>query len=416
MENNKCDRNETTNNKCCEGDTAKSNKVQSKVLKIKPVSKQNNIITENIVASEKTCCCTTQSSCSSEPTNKVSNDEKWTVGEISREAYNVPQISTQLTFEDILGTWKARWGINRMSYKINPGLYAVGNPDENSQVLVSANYKLTFDALRKELSGLNLWLVILDTKGINVWCAAGKGTFGTEEIVRRIEKINLNKIVSHRTLILPQLGAPGVSAHEVTKKTGFKVIYGPVRASDIKEFITSGMKATEKMRTVKFGFYDRLVLTPIELVGTLKLSMMIFGIMFLLNLFVPKPFGVFDLYSYVGALIAGCVITPALLPWIPGRAFAWKGWIVGMLWAVSIIFLNGMFKTDLLGILRTIGYILVLPSISAFYAMNFTGASTYTSLSGVLKEMKIAVPGIFISIGLGLILILSTTLLGGGGL
>ena len=85
-----------------------------------------------------------------------------------------------------------------MSYKISPGLYAVGNPDHTSPVLVSANYKLTFDKMRKELSELDCWLLILDTKGINVWCAAGKGTFGTNELVRRISKTRLSKIVSHK--------------------------------------------------------------------------------------------------------------------------------------------------------------------------------------------------------------------------
>jgi CO dehydrogenase/acetyl-CoA synthase gamma subunit (corrinoid Fe-S protein) len=71
--------------------------------------------------------------------------------------------------------------------------------------------------------------LILDTKGINVWCAAGKGTFGTDELVSRISKTGLSKIILHRKLVLPQLGAPGVSAHEVTKQTGFSVVYGPVR-------------------------------------------------------------------------------------------------------------------------------------------------------------------------------------------
>ena len=157
-----------------------------------------------------------------------------------------------------------------MNYKINPGLYAVGTPDNTSPVLVTANYKLTFDALRKELFELNAWILVLDTKGINVWCAAAKGTFATKELVTRIAEVKLSQIVSHKTVIVPQLGAVGISAHEVSKNSGFKVIYGPVRAKDIKEFIDSGMKATKEMRTVKFNVYDRLVLTPIELVCSLK--------------------------------------------------------------------------------------------------------------------------------------------------
>jgi len=271
---------------------------------------------------------------------------------------------------------------------------------------VTANYKLTFDALRKELTDLDVWVLVLDTKGVNVWCAAGKGTFGTTELLNRLAIVQLEKVVSHKTLILPQLGAPGVSAHEVQKSSGFKVIYGPVRANDIKAFIRSGMKATDEMRTVKFGTYDRLVLTPIELVSRIKISLMIFGMLFLLNLIGMGPFGVVDFYAYIGAVIIGCVLTPVLLPWIPGRAFAWKGWLLGFIWAITVNVLNGWPYVPQYSLLRALGYLLILPSVSAYYAMNFTGSSTFTSFSGVLKEMKIAIPVIMVSIFLGAILIL----------
>lgn len=324
----------------------------------------------------------------------------------SRELKIIPT-SAELTFSDILGTWKARWGIGRMTYKVEPGLYSIGKPDKNSPVLVSANYKMSFDSLRKELLGLDVWILVLDTKGINVWCAAGKGTFGTQEIVNRIAIVQLEKVVSHNTIIVPQLGAPGISAHEVTKFSGFKVVYGPVRAKDLKEFLNLGMKAAPEMRMVKFSAYDRLVLTPIELLGTLKNSLMIFGVLFLLNLLGLGPFGIVDFYAYLGALIVGCVLTPLLLPWIPGRAFAWKGWLLGFIWVVIVNILNGWTTVPQYSALRALGYLLVLPAVSAYLAMNFTGSSTYTSFSGVLKEMRKAVPAIIISIVLGIILLLA---------
>ncbi|NLO97129.1 MAG: acetyl-CoA synthase subunit gamma, partial [Peptococcaceae bacterium] len=290
----------------------------------------------------------------------------------------IMQTSPQLTFRDKLGAWKVRWGINRMNYKVEPGLYRLGNPGENSPVLVTANYKMTFDSLRKELSELDAWILVLDTKGINVWCAAGAGTFGTKELINRMAITQLYKVVTHRTLILPQLGAPGVSAHEVKKYTGFKVVYGPVRAKDLKRFIRSGMKATPEMRTVKFNVYDRLVLTPVELVSTVKPSLMIFGVLFLLNLIGLGPFGLVDFYGYVGAVIIGCVLTPVLLPLIPGRAFAWKGWLLGFIWALLVNWLNGWPFNPQYSLLQALGYVLVLPAISAYLALNFTGSSTYT--------------------------------------
>jgi len=319
------------------------------------------------------------------------------------------QTSAELSAQDILGTWKARWGINRMNYKVEPGLYRIGEPDRNSPVLVSANYKMSFDMLRKELTGINAWILVLDTKGINVWCAAGKGTFGTRELSDRISIVQLEKVVSHRTVICPQLAAPGVSAHEVLKQSGFKVLYGPVKAKDLKAFIDAGMKATSEMRTVRFSAYDRLVLTPVDLVGTFKLSLMIFGALFLSNLVGIGPFGFVDFYAYSGAILMGCVLTPVLLPWIPGRAFAGKGWVVGFIWAMLVNVLNGWNAWTAVpdySLLRALGYLLILPAISAYFAMNFTGSSTFTSFSGVLKEMRIAVPAMAISIVLGILLIL----------
>jgi hypothetical protein len=151
-----------------------------------------------------------------------------------------------------------------------PGLYGVGNPGETSPVFVTANYKLTFDKLRKGLGGIDGWIIVLDTKGINVWCAAGKGTFGTEELIRKIFSTNIGAVVSHRRLILPQLGAAGVSGFAVTKAAGFSVLFGPVRVKDIKEYLSGGCVKTERMRTVYFPISERMAVAPIELVFSMK--------------------------------------------------------------------------------------------------------------------------------------------------
>ena len=302
----------------------------------------------------------------------------------------VKNISTSLTPCDTFGAWKARWGIGRMNYAVEPGLYAVGKPDGDSPVLVSANYKLTFDVLRKNLVGLDCWLLILDTKGVNVWCAAGKGTFGTDELVNRIESVRLSEVVNHRKLILPQLGAPGINAYEVANRTGFSVTFGPVRADDIQAYIADGYKATKEMRRVKFTFTDRLVLTPMELVPAVKMSLPIMGALLITNQFAKRPFVKSDIAAYAGAILTGSVITPMLLPYIPGRAFAWKGWLSGLCGTLGILHMSkGFMKGNRL---MSVGQLLLFPALSSFLAMNFTGASTYTSPSGVKKEMKRALP------------------------
>ncbi len=332
---------------------------------------------------------------------------KWIAGTVDTPAGPVPRVHTTLVFADRLGSWKARWSIGRMDYKVDPGLYCVGTPDDRAPVLVTANYKMTFDRLRMELSNVNAWILVLDTKGINVWCAAGKGTFGTEELVRRIDQARLKQIVSHRTLILPQLGAVGVAAHEVARQSGFKVVYGPVRAEDLKAFLAAGMTATEEMRRVRFTLWDRLVLAPLEVVMALKPMMIVFGILFILNAIGFGQYGLIDLVAYLGAIITGCVLTPALLPWIPGRAFSFKGALLGLLWAVGVILMAGWVPPmPLASWMKAIAYLLVLPSLSAFGAMNFTGSSTYTSMSGVDLEMKAALPLMLVATSLGVVLFL----------
>jgi hypothetical protein len=349
-------------------------------------------------------------------TSHVTEVPAWVKGTVTTAAGTVPQITTVLDWRDRVGSWKARWNINRMDYQVPPGLYAVGTPDEDSPVLVSANYKMSFDRLRCRLDNINAWIMVIDTKGINVWCAAGKGTFGTDEIVNRIRAVRLEEVVMQRTLIIPQLGAPGVAAHEVQKQTGFRVIYGPVRAADIKAFLAAGNRATREMREVKFGFVDRIVLTPIELVGAMKWAVGLLALLFVVNLALDlwAPFIVLlartaiSFLPFLGAILAGAVLTPALLPYIPGRAFAWKGWLVGFLLTLAFILYPGLSVSWHAGFF----YLLVLPAVSSFLAMNFTGASTYTSLSGVVREMKTAVPAQIVLASTGVVFVLIARLIG----
>ena len=292
-----------------------------------------------------------------------------------------------------------------MHYNVPAGLYAVGQPTPESPVLVTANYKLSFDLLRRELSGKDLWLLVLETFGINVWCAAGKGTFGTSELISRVQKVQLDKLVEHRTIILPQLGASGVAAHQVKKATGFRVKYGPIRAHDLPLFLSNGMKASEENRRIQFTLRDRLVLTPVELVGAWKPSLVILLIVFIIGGLSGQEFSLQGALSrslspaliYLGALLMGSFVTPFLLPWIPGRAFSLKGAQIGLLWALIV----SLTLTSTWTVSSIVALFLITPAIAAYFAMNFTGCSTFTSLSGVQKEMRIAVPVIILGIFAG---------------
>jgi hypothetical protein len=334
-------------------------------------------------------------------------DEKasWFSGWMETSVGRVARISTHMGFSDKLGGCRVRWGIRRMHYNVPAGLYAVGEPTPESTVLVTANYKLSFDLLRRELSGRDIWLLVLETFGINVWCAAGKGTFGTIELIDRVQKVQLDKLVEHRTIILPQLGASGVAAHQVKKATGFKVKYGPIWAHDLPSFLNNGLKASEENRRIQFTLRDRLVLTPVELVGAWKPSLVILLLILVIAGLSGQEFSLQRALSrslspaliYLGALLMGSLLTPILLPWIPGRAFSIKGAQIGLLWAL----IASLTLASTWSVGSIIALFLMAPAIAAYFAMNFTGCSTFTSLSGVQKEMRIAVPVIILCIFAG---------------
>lgn len=296
----------------------------------------------------------------------------------------------------------ARWGIRRNSHRVEPGLYALGYPTPDSPVFVTANYTLSFDALRTALQGIDGYILVLDTHGINVWCAAGKGTFGTEELVRQIEVTGLAKVVRHRKLILPQLGAAGVSAHEVKARSGFRVEYGPVRVADLGVYLQTH-QATPDMRQVRFDLGDRLVLIPVELVHTLVPMLLAAVLLFLSAGWVGAG-------AAIAAALAGTVLFPILLPWLPTRDFSSKGFILGGVVALPFALVTFLRQSDAIWWLRlggSLAYLLGMPPVTAFLALNFTGSTPFTSKSGVRREMVRYIPAMAWLFGSGVALMVS---------
>lgn len=325
-----------------------------------------------------------------------------------------PELSREEALQQMQATtsvlgWKERWdhlaarfGIRRGDHRVNPGLYALGNPGPQAPVLVTANYTLSFDALRAALGARDAYILVLNTQGINVWCAAGKGTFGTQELIRRIQQTGLRQVIEHNTLILPQLGAPGVSAHQVTRATKFKIKYGPVRAADLPEYLARGA-ATAEMRRVRFPLLDRLVLIPVDLVQVL-LPAIAGG---LAAFFIG---GLIVALAALFAFFAGAVLFPLLLPWLPTRHFSTKGWVLGA--AVTLPFALGLLLGDpqpaaLTTWLLALGIMLILPTVTAYLGLNFTGATTFTSRTGVRREIFRYIPMMGWMAGIGLLLTLA---------
>jgi hypothetical protein len=340
------------------------------------------------IPEKKPACCS-----SSEKTRESFSDIKEAIID------SIPNISSKWSWSDRWGQIKCRIGSRRNDYKAVPGLHAKGMPDKNSDVFVTSNYKLTFDILRKSLEKLDAWILVLDTKGINVWCAAGKGTFGTGELIRTIKDTKLKGLLSHNKVIVPQLGAVGVSAHKVMEETGFKVNYGPIKSGDIRAYIDNNYTATEEMRRIKFPLKDRLILVPVEFFQPWKkflylsvLTLILFGlqsngIIFSSIFYEGLPIVILGAVS----IAAGSVLVPAFLPILPTRSFAVKGFAVGLITPLAALFFSGLISIFGNGYIIAFCWIL-FPVISSFIGLQFTGASTFTNMSGVKKELKIGLP------------------------
>jgi acetyl-CoA decarbonylase/synthase complex subunit gamma len=181
-----------------------------------------------------------------------------------------------------------------------------------------------------------------------------------------------------------------------------------VRAEDLPAFLDAGLKAQPEMRRVRFNLGDRAVLIPVEIVSGGKYALLA-AVAFLFlgglsssgySLVGVRTVGLAGAALILGVFLCSAVLGPALLPWLPGRAFSVKGAVLGLVLMGAMAVGTGVTGSWL----HMAAWAFIVPTIASFVLMNFTGASTYTSLSGVLREMRFAVPAQIAGavIGLGL--------------
>jgi len=138
------------------------------------------------------------------------------------------------------------------------GMIKIGNPDRNSPVFMTCNYHLTVERVKKALDGMDCYLLVANSRGINVWCGATGGHFTNHDVISVLKTSGIEEFVNHRNVVMPQLAAAGVEARVVEKKTGWKVIWGPVYAKDIPAFIEKKFVKSSEMREVVFNFAQRI--------------------------------------------------------------------------------------------------------------------------------------------------------------
>ncbi len=138
------------------------------------------------------------------------------------------------------------------------GLLKIGNPDKNSPVFLTSNYHLTVERVKKALKGMDAYLLVANSRGINVWCASAGGHLTNHEVISALKTSGIEEIVENRQVILPQLAATGVEVKIIKEKTGWRIIWGPVYAKDIPAFMKNRMKIGKQKREVKFPLIQRL--------------------------------------------------------------------------------------------------------------------------------------------------------------
>jgi NAD-dependent dihydropyrimidine dehydrogenase PreA subunit len=180
-----------------------------------------------------------------------------------------------------------------LPFPCRTGLVRIGQPGRNSPVLLTCNFRLTVERVQRALDGIDAYLLVANSRGVNVWCAATGGLFTSHDVVTVLKTSGVEGLVDHRQVILPQLAATGIEGKIVHEKTGWKVVWGPVRADAIPAFLRGGLTTTKAMRTVTFPAMERFEMAvawafPISLLtlflfplwprGVLPLAILVWGL------------------------------------------------------------------------------------------------------------------------------------------
>jgi NAD-dependent dihydropyrimidine dehydrogenase PreA subunit len=261
-----------------------------------------------------------------------------------------------------------------LPFPCRTGLVKIGNPDRNSPVLLTCNFRLTVERVKRALEGIDAYLLIANSRGVNVWCAATGGLLTNHDVVSVLKTSGIAELAGHREVILPQLAATGVEGPVIHKKTGWRVIWGPVEARSIREFLRAGRQCEPAMRTVRFAWPQRtemavawafpisllaLALLPVWRDGVLPVAGLVWAMSFALFLSFPlyerrlrsggkhMGFVFFDFGERGFAIIIWAAAFAAVIGY--GLAVHELSWAYLLRWSVVsliVIFLLGL---DLMG-------------------------------------------------------------------
>jgi NAD-dependent dihydropyrimidine dehydrogenase PreA subunit len=195
------------------------------------------------------------------------------------------------------------------------GLFKLGAADENSPVFVSGDYYQTVIRLLKILKKHDCYLLVVDSAGINVWCAAGVGDFNEHKVADAVNTYEVQKVVNHRRLILPQLGAVGINRKKLFEECGFHVKWGPANLQDLDDYINNNTRTTEPMRRVRACFTDRLYIA----IGMIFTWLFIYALVYIVFALIVTS--AYNHLAYGAAILSVISIMSTVL--YPALPFKW---------------------------------------------------------------------------------------------
>lgn len=285
-----------------------------------------------------------------------------------------------------------------LPFPVKTGLIRVGQPDRQSPVLVTCNFGLSVRRVLRALRRLDAYLLVANSRGINVWCAASGGLLTSNDVISVVKTSGIGDLVEHRRLVLPQLSATGVERSVVEEKTGWRVVFGPVYAQDIPAYLANHYKKTEGMRTVRFNLFERLEMAAMwaSPISVIPLIPLLIWWRHLALPFVAIVWGI-ALAAFVG------------FPWLPswlvgvrsGQALpGWTKYLVVFdprsqkilaVWAAAVAALvaYGLLVADW-GWVTILGWILASLAVALLISLDLTG-STPLYKSGLHEDRLLTV-------------------------
>ncbi len=285
------------------------------------------------------------------------------------------------------------------------GFYSFNGADADSPVLVTTDYYMTafrvIDSIERQ--GIACHLLVVNGKGINVWCGSRGGHVDTDSVLAALEDFDVAEKVSHKKLILPQLIASGVSKAELAKH-GWRAEFGPVEIEDVGEFIKNGNKKTPEQSMVTFDLNHRVEENFGHLVFETALFLIMTPIFWILG-FLGGPLLSWSSYwlSIFPFVLLGTYVLGTFMalvdPKMPTTSGLVRGVITGL---VALV----VFKMSLMVILSvpliwTDATGLTIFGLSMFVGFNWGGATPFLGEDQMIRDIIVGLVGLVFLFALG---------------